>query len=124
MVYFFFQAEDGIRDIGVTGVQTCALPIWARAVMSYGLGSPERTTRLFEESAALFRQAGDKSGLAQALAGVGVGALMQGELERPRALLEESLKLYRELGDKIGIGSVLAHLAMVLLHTEIGRAHV
>src|SRR3712207_7709815 len=26
-VCFFFQAEDGIRDIGVTGVQTCALPI-------------------------------------------------------------------------------------------------
>src|SRR3712207_9548335 len=25
---FFFQAEDGIRDIGVTGVQTCALPIF------------------------------------------------------------------------------------------------
>src|SRR3712207_3451463 len=25
----FFQAEDGIRDIGVTGVQTCALPIFA-----------------------------------------------------------------------------------------------
>src|SRR5258707_12398792 len=27
-LFFFFQAEDGIRDIGVTGVQTCALPIW------------------------------------------------------------------------------------------------
>src|SRR5688500_15121784 len=26
---FFFQAEDGIRDYKVTGVQTCALPIWA-----------------------------------------------------------------------------------------------
>src|SRR3712207_9037827 len=26
---FFFQAEDGIRDIGVTGVQTCALPIYS-----------------------------------------------------------------------------------------------
>src|SRR5690606_40252528 len=26
---FFFQAEDGIRDFHVTGVQTCALPIWA-----------------------------------------------------------------------------------------------
>src|SRR2546429_5591854 len=25
---FFFQAEDGIRDVAVTGVQTCALPIW------------------------------------------------------------------------------------------------
>src|SRR5947209_14378938 len=29
---FFFQAEDGIRDIGVTGVQTCALPISLRAL--------------------------------------------------------------------------------------------
>src|SRR5438105_7539773 len=27
---FFFQAEDGIRDPLVTGVQTCALPIWRR----------------------------------------------------------------------------------------------
>src|SRR3712207_9032233 len=39
---FFFQAEDGIRDIGVTGVQTCALPIffrkgWIRS--RYGSGS-------------------------------------------------------------------------------------
>src|SRR6266508_6691804 len=28
MFFFFFQAEDGIRDGHVTGVQTCALPIW------------------------------------------------------------------------------------------------
>src|SRR3712207_8204286 len=28
MYLFFFQEEDGIRDIGVTGVQTCALPIY------------------------------------------------------------------------------------------------
>src|SRR2546429_7199547 len=27
MIVFFFQAEDGIRDVAVTGVQTCALPI-------------------------------------------------------------------------------------------------
>src|SRR5574340_1337786 len=27
MYFFFFQAEDGIRDLLVTGVQTCALPI-------------------------------------------------------------------------------------------------
>src|SRR3712207_7930326 len=33
--FFFFQAEDGIRDIGVTGVQTCALPISS--------GAPSRT---------------------------------------------------------------------------------
>src|SRR2546422_607355 len=28
LFFFFFQAEDGIRDVAVTGVQTCALPIW------------------------------------------------------------------------------------------------
>src|SRR2546430_7355981 len=27
LIFFFFQAEDGIRDLTVTGVQTCALPI-------------------------------------------------------------------------------------------------
>src|SRR5436305_9905701 len=30
LVFFFFQAEDGIRDADVTGVQTCALPISKR----------------------------------------------------------------------------------------------
>src|SRR6266446_1447607 len=35
-VYFFFQAEDGIRDYKVTGVQTCALPIY-----QHGDGRPE-----------------------------------------------------------------------------------
>src|SRR2546422_8939655 len=29
-LFFFFQAEDGIRDVAVTGVQTCALPISVR----------------------------------------------------------------------------------------------
>src|SRR5437764_12065578 len=33
-LFFFFQAEDGIRDTSVTGVQTCALPIFV---------PPERT---------------------------------------------------------------------------------
>src|SRR5207302_2145083 len=32
--FFFFQAEDGIRDFHVTGVQTCALPICYREVSS------------------------------------------------------------------------------------------
>src|SRR5205085_8251101 len=31
---FFFQAEDGIRDLTVTGVQTCALPIYFQPVES------------------------------------------------------------------------------------------
>src|SRR5205809_3184165 len=33
-LFFFFQAEDGIRDVAVTGVQTCALPISTRAAVA------------------------------------------------------------------------------------------
>src|SRR5438445_2415963 len=40
--FFFFQAEDGIRDIGVTGVQTCALPICDRASSSSTSWKPGR----------------------------------------------------------------------------------
>src|SRR5437660_3688359 len=46
--FFFFQAEDGIRDGHVTGVQTCALPISAypeaahREERLYALGDPTR----------------------------------------------------------------------------------
>src|SRR5205085_3554226 len=36
--FFFFQAEDGIRDLTVTGVQTCALPIWRGG----GIAGPQR----------------------------------------------------------------------------------
>src|SRR6266481_3874984 len=38
--FFFFQAEDGIRDGTVTGVQTCALPISIRAVRSVARLTP------------------------------------------------------------------------------------
>src|SRR5215217_9018156 len=58
ILFFFFQAEDGIRDIGVTGVQTCALPICCWGGTSPGprttAGDPvsgrfafPRTTKLF-----------------------------------------------------------------------------
>src|SRR5574343_264994 len=35
-IFFFFQAEDGIRDRDVTGVQTCALPIYCISCICYG----------------------------------------------------------------------------------------
>src|SRR5438552_18994182 len=40
MCFFFFQAEDGIRDDLVTGVQTCALPILAQALAARQGSSP------------------------------------------------------------------------------------
>src|SRR5690606_40013531 len=52
---FFFQAEDGIRDFHVTGVQTCALPISNQGVASELRGERVRTYRsetLIAETAA------------------------------------------------------------------------
>src|SRR2546425_7632019 len=48
MCFFFFQAEDGIRDKLVTGVQTCALPIYRdgpRLVLLGGALRPHRRAR-------------------------------------------------------------------------------
>src|SRR2546422_1173148 len=61
--FFFFQAEDGIRDVAVTGVQTCALPIWTRATGQAHYHSRSRS--------ALWRK-GETSGHTQAVAEVRV----------------------------------------------------
>src|SRR2546430_12863289 len=39
---FFFQAEDGIRDLTVTGVQTCALPISSPGMITIAPPTPKR----------------------------------------------------------------------------------
>src|SRR3989454_6637744 len=44
-LFFFFQAEDGIRDYKVTGVQTCALPISAPVEPDPRLGEEHRAAR-------------------------------------------------------------------------------
>src|SRR5438093_1821603 len=50
-LFFFFQAEDGIRDWSVTGVQTCALPIFA------DLGLPTREERFTRDEVYLADEA-------------------------------------------------------------------
>src|SRR2546430_8894266 len=40
-MFFFFQAEDGIRDLTVTGVQTCALPIFEKRKRESEIGGGE-----------------------------------------------------------------------------------
>src|SRR2546422_5558053 len=73
LFFFFFQAEDGIRDVAVTGVQTCALPLTAlkgtievalraersgeeyRRVLASSLEDVERLVRLAEDLLLLSR---------------------------------------------------------------------
>src|SRR5260370_16672480 len=52
--FFFFQAEDGIRDSSVTGVQTCALPIseflpWVNATLAVVPANPDDAHRPLEK---------------------------------------------------------------------------
>src|SRR2546427_4286825 len=46
LFFFFFQAEDGIRDLTVTGVQTCALPIYnldrGAQIIDINMGCPAK----------------------------------------------------------------------------------
>src|SRR5690625_8027317 len=54
-VIFFFQAEDGIRDVHVTGVQTCALPICDELIKKFSeikKGIPQAIDKLTREALA------------------------------------------------------------------------
>src|SRR5256885_11102587 len=53
--YFFFQAEDGIRDYKVTGVQTCALPISEHGVTTRDLATHRRRRDLRQSLSAIDR---------------------------------------------------------------------
>src|SRR5256885_10310843 len=62
LYFFFFQAEDGIRDYKVTGVQTCALPICATSPPKAVPGGRYDTAKWIKQSgkkvsAAFFRSA-------------------------------------------------------------------
>src|SRR5215475_6293324 len=54
--FFFFQAEDGIRDFHVTGVQTCALPISSGSAMRNASASAAPTHTGSERSSVIARR--------------------------------------------------------------------
>src|SRR5690349_24060795 len=51
LLFFFFQAEDGIRDLYVTGVQTCALPICSTASSCAATRRPSCTSSAWTSKA-------------------------------------------------------------------------
>src|SRR2546427_4383999 len=61
LFFFFFQAEDGIRDLTVTGVQTCALPILIRARVAKGLSQSDLAASSGIAPAQISRYEADKN---------------------------------------------------------------
>src|SRR5207248_7743536 len=105
--FFFFQAEDGIRDRTVTGVQTCALPISPRSVFasaqsacacsagkvrrrknaSRRIGRSSATTRrswLMQIGRASCRERGESSVGGGALRRENRGSIAEGRMRRER----------------------------------------
>src|ERR1022692_2479199 len=76
---FFFQAEDGIRDYKVTGVQTCALPIWSSALSEY----PTHGTTIDQASTQRCRYTRSSSGASARISSM---VNLPGLLHRPSTL--------------------------------------
>src|SRR5215467_9643158 len=103
---FFFQAEDGIRDYKVTGVQTCALPI-------SGSGSPRPAAREEQAWVDLFVRLGwialepiDDAGLGRAQGYPVVGVTLHGHEELLDAALHLGVQIV--LPVELGLEGILA----------------
>src|SRR5258707_10952573 len=80
--FFFFQAEDGIRDIGVTGVQTCALPIFHHKMFF----RPRRDARALFDRRAGGETGGARAGRSQCGAALFRNSESSGQRARPREI--------------------------------------
>src|SRR3989454_10238992 len=95
--FFFFQAEDGIRDYKVTGVQTCALPI-------YRLGAEGEGFKLAMRTLDITRPATGALGL----------GIAQAALEAAVAYAKERQQFGQPIGAFQGIQFMLADMAMAV----------
>jgi predicted ATPase/class 3 adenylate cyclase len=73
-----------------------------------------QATEFLTQGLAVWRELGDKRGIAEALNNLAVGATQSGDRVRARVLVAESLALFRELSDKRGTAHALNNLAEIL----------
>jgi predicted ATPase/DNA-binding SARP family transcriptional activator/Tfp pilus assembly protein PilF len=107
------------RELGMMGKRDTAYALWNLSAVADQQRDSLREKALLEECLALFRETGDKFGIAQCIDGLGFCAFEEGNHEQARTLLEEHLALRQEIGDKDGIA--LAFLALGHLALEQGN---
>src|SRR5256885_6413045 len=98
IIFFFFQAEDGIRDYKVTGVQTCALPISSGTLAySFGAGKAVISTpywhaaELLAEDRGVLVPFGDAAAIAREVTG------LLGDDTRRHAIRKNAYRLGRDM---------------------------
>jgi len=102
-----------------TAVRAKALMVQSGLIIWRDFG---RGCSLAEESLALYREMGDRQGVARSISILGMGACLQDDYALARSRLAESLALYRALGDKLGIADVLSALGSFADNQDYLRA--
>jgi predicted ATPase/class 3 adenylate cyclase/Flp pilus assembly protein TadD len=118
-------AEEGLRLSAEGGVESSTVASLQGTLGDVVLsrGEHKRAKELIEESVRLYREIGDRWGVAWTLGGLGNLYSDQGDYERARKLYEEGLALSRELGGAQPLGDYLYSLGhMYLLEGDYERA--
>jgi predicted ATPase/class 3 adenylate cyclase len=105
--------EEALGSEGGAPVSVRAKALVGAGRLTAEQGDLKRGTALLEEGVALYREAGPKGGLADALDNLGIAQDYGGEFERGEALYEESVGLFREAGDRWGVAEALNNLALI-----------
>src|SRR2546425_11432237 len=107
VLFFFFQAEDGIRDKLVTGVQTCALPIWVKRGEFRLMGFGHRIYKNYDPRAKLIKRVAD-----EVFAVTGKNPLIDIALELERIALQDDYFVSRKLYPNVDFYSGIIYEAM------------
>jgi tetratricopeptide (TPR) repeat protein len=89
--------------------------LFGAARFANSLGDDERMRELMEESLAVYRSLGDRTGVARSLDGLGIAVSNLGDLSRGIELNQQSAAIYRELGDDRGLAITLNNLGSLCL---------
>ncbi|HSH77496.1 MAG TPA: tetratricopeptide repeat protein [Herpetosiphonaceae bacterium] len=112
----------------VSGPVEASLPLRATALQWAGLfamwqGDLVDAETRYKESLALFRELGNREGMADELCHLGMLFQLRGDYERARALLEESLALFRDFGEARGLAWSLYFMGtLAYSQADYGRA--
>jgi predicted ATPase/DNA-binding XRE family transcriptional regulator len=112
------QLEESLtlfQELGLEGKQGMAYALWTLAEL---LHSGNRVQSLLEQSLLLFREVGDKFGIAECLMGLAVNATYVDDFNQAAILGEEHLALRREIGDQDGIAIALIVLGNLAFRQE------
>ncbi|MDX6379612.1 MAG: hypothetical protein QOI57_636, partial [Rubrobacteraceae bacterium] len=115
----FTEGRRWMEETLAKGV-AMSMSSWAKAsfvagMMAGGQGDYQSAEPLLEESLSLFRELGDKQGVAHALGSAGLVAVDQKQYERGIILLEEAVDLFLEVGERWGAAAMLNYLAAAWL---------